>query len=164
MQSYQEVEVPPKHIVCPITMEIMKDPVIVVNGDSYERTAIESWFKDNSTLPLSNEVITDKRLYPNTALKICINQWVTQYPQPISTIMDEFIPQIRQKPMIRSPGHISLDSVGFLSSARRVLSSSSVGGFGTSTMIEFSLSRQSSSRIIPIDPTNNSIISSGSPF
>ena len=153
MESSQAVAVPPKCIVCPITMEIMKDPVIVVNGDSYERVAIETWFTNNITLPTTNEIITDTSVYSNRALKIYIQWWVAQNPQPIITVMDEFIPQIQQKPTPQiSRLHIPLDLTGFLSNAHRVLSSSSVSGFGTSTLIEFSLSnrsRQSSSRIIP---------------
>jgi len=155
MQCSLDVAVPPKHIVCPITMDIMKDPVVVVNGESYERKAIETWFIKNSTLPLSNETIYDKRLYSNTALKIYIQWWVAQNPQPIITVMDEFIPQIQQKPTPQiSRLNTSLNLTGFLSNAHRVLSRSSVSGFGTSTLIEFSLSnssRQSSSRIIPFD-------------
>jgi len=161
MQSAPTVAVPPKHIMCPITLEIMKDPVIVVSGDSYERTAIEQWFYSNNTLPLSNVVINDKTLYPNRALKIFIEGWVARNPQPISTVMDDFIPQIRQKPIPQSPRQLSLNLRGILSSAHRVLSRSS-REFGTLTTLEFDLPsltrRQSSSVIIPFGPISNTTL------
>ena len=36
---------PPVEMVCPITRDVMKDPVMVVaSGHTYERSAIEKWF------------------------------------------------------------------------------------------------------------------------
>ena len=35
----------PKPFVCPITQEIMRDPVILSDGHTYEKTAIEKWFE-----------------------------------------------------------------------------------------------------------------------
>jgi len=167
MQAAATVAATPKSIICPITMEIMTDPVVVVNGDTFERNAIEKWFSNNKTwivgnntnnitLPTTNETITDTSVYPNRALKLYIQWWVTQNPQPVPSLMNEFIPQIKQKPAPRpdSPRYLSAEFAGFLSNAHRVLSSSSVRGFGTSTLIEFSLSsssRQPSSRIVPFD-------------
>ena len=34
----------PPDFICPITQEIMRDPVIALDGHSYERTAITQWF------------------------------------------------------------------------------------------------------------------------
>jgi hypothetical protein len=154
MQAAATVAATPKSIICPITMEIMTDPVVVVNGDTFERNAIEKWFTNNITLPTTNETITDTSVYPNTALKLYIQWWVAQNPQPVPSLMNEFIPQIKQKPAPRpdSPRYLSAEFAGFLSNAHRVLSSSSVRGFGSNTLIEFSLSRrQPSSRIVPFD-------------
>jgi hypothetical protein len=138
MQFSPTVAAPPKSIMCPITLEIMKDPVIVVSGESYERTAIETWFYSNNTLPLSNIVIIDKTLYPNRALKIYIEWWVAQNPQPITTVMDDFIPKIRQKPIPQSHRQLSLNLRRFLSSTHRMLSRNS-SEFGTFTEIEIPL-------------------------
>jgi U-box domain len=39
----------PKSFICPITQEIMLDPVIVTSsGKTYERNAIEQWLKNNN--------------------------------------------------------------------------------------------------------------------
>lgn len=37
---------------CPITQELMTDPVVDPDGNSYERSAIEAWLKNNSTSPI----------------------------------------------------------------------------------------------------------------
>jgi hypothetical protein len=38
--------------LCPITRKLMTDPVIDPDGNSYERSAIESWLKEYSTSPI----------------------------------------------------------------------------------------------------------------
>lgn len=47
----------PMDFVCPITSEIMSDPVLVEDGFSYERVAISTWFsRDKRTSPMTNMV------------------------------------------------------------------------------------------------------------
>lgn len=51
-----EKEIPIEWI-CPITSEIMSDPVICEDGFSYERSAITAWFsRDKKTSPMTNMV------------------------------------------------------------------------------------------------------------
>lgn len=43
-----------EHFICPITQEIMKDPVVcILDENSYDRAGIERWLADNKTAPLS---------------------------------------------------------------------------------------------------------------
>jgi len=57
-------------LLCPITSGIMRDPVILVaSGHTYEREAIENWFQNHNTDPLTGEALRDKSLIPNYALK-----------------------------------------------------------------------------------------------
>jgi tetratricopeptide (TPR) repeat protein len=59
--------------ICPITMNIMKDPVIAEDGHSYERCAIELWIVNgNKTSPMTNKVLKSPKLIPNYILKKCI--------------------------------------------------------------------------------------------
>jgi hypothetical protein len=53
---------------CPITYEFMKNPVMCADGHSYEKSAIDEWFKYNDTSPLTNLRIP-KTYFPNHALK-----------------------------------------------------------------------------------------------
>lgn len=59
---------------CPITREIMEDPVIASDGHSYERAAIEMWFvKNRCTSPMTNQLLVSLELIPNHALRKLIN-------------------------------------------------------------------------------------------
>jgi hypothetical protein len=58
---------------CPISGEIMSDPVILVcSGVSYERAAIEAWIVERATDPGSGEPLRDARLIENPCLKALI--------------------------------------------------------------------------------------------
>lgn len=55
---------------CPITMSLMKHPVISPAGNSFERDAINRWIDDNQVSPLTRKPLPSKRLlYPNLALQ-----------------------------------------------------------------------------------------------
>jgi hypothetical protein len=50
----------------------MEDPVMTVDGSSYERASIEAWFQKTDRDPLTNEIVTSKALIPNKTLKSAI--------------------------------------------------------------------------------------------
>ena len=54
---------------CPISMEIMIDPVITKEGYTFERSAIMKWLKSNNTCPLSRNILTIGELVPNKNLR-----------------------------------------------------------------------------------------------
>jgi Mg-chelatase subunit ChlD len=60
----------------------MTDPVVAVDGRSYERAAIERWFETHQTSPLTNQTIATT-LISNYALKDAIESYLN--PQPVST-------------------------------------------------------------------------------
>ncbi len=63
----------PDFALCPITQEVMRDPVILKDtGHSYEKIAIERWLSTCSTDPLTNQRIGDKTLIPNHGLRTAI--------------------------------------------------------------------------------------------
>lgn len=60
----------PTHFLCPLTLSKFQDPVTLVeDGKTYERSAIEEWLKDHNTSPMTNLVLSSKRLICNWALK-----------------------------------------------------------------------------------------------
>lgn len=64
-----ENEVPIEWI-CPITSEIMSDPVICEDGFTYERNAINTWFaKDKRTSPMTNVELSSTEVISNTKLR-----------------------------------------------------------------------------------------------
>ncbi len=62
----------PKEFYCPITQELMKDPVIGPDGQTYERSAIVDWLKHHGTSPITREPMDVSQLVPNRALKVTI--------------------------------------------------------------------------------------------
>ncbi|XP_023372589.1 WD repeat, SAM and U-box domain-containing protein 1 isoform X2 [Otolemur garnettii] len=67
----------PDEFICPITRELMTDPVIASDGYSYEREAMESWIsKKKRTSPMTNLVLPSLVLTPNRTLKMAINRWL----------------------------------------------------------------------------------------
>ena len=60
---------------CPITQELMVDPVLTVaDGLCYERAAIEQWLVEHDTDPLTGQSLDTKRLVPNVALRSAIRE------------------------------------------------------------------------------------------
>jgi len=59
----------PKEFYCPITQELMKDPVIGPDGQTYERSAIISWVQKHGTSPITRLPMKIDQLFPNRALK-----------------------------------------------------------------------------------------------
>ena len=67
----------PKSLECPITHALLQDPVILgVTGHTYERQAIEKWLESNNTDPISGEVLENRTLTPNFALREAIEDYV----------------------------------------------------------------------------------------
>ncbi|KAF5745808.1 U-box domain-containing protein 15 isoform 1 [Tripterygium wilfordii] len=66
----------PHEFLCPITLEIMTDPVIVATGQTYERESIEKWLNSNHrTCPKTGQTLDHLSLAPNYALRNLILQW-----------------------------------------------------------------------------------------
>ncbi|KAL8227140.1 hypothetical protein R6Q57_016972 [Mikania cordata] len=78
MDDHKIVEVPP-FFVCPISLEIMKDPVTLHTGITYDRDSIEKWLytKKNNTCPVTKQVLLDIELTPNLTVRRLIQSWCT---------------------------------------------------------------------------------------
>ena len=76
-----EEETPP-YYMCPITKQIMEDPVIDPEGNSYEKYAIKFWLTKNSTSPITRNPLTVDQLVPNRALQDAIQEWKAAAPAP----------------------------------------------------------------------------------
>uniref|UniRef100_A0A665UWC2 WD repeat, SAM and U-box domain-containing protein 1 n=1 Tax=Echeneis naucrates TaxID=173247 RepID=A0A665UWC2_ECHNA len=76
LKAEQSSSEAPDEFLCPITRELMKDPVIAADGYSYERDSIESWIKGkNKTSPMTNLPLPTTLLTPNRSLKMAITRW-----------------------------------------------------------------------------------------
>ena len=58
---------------CPLSLEVMKDPVVCADGQTYERSEIEAWFATGKTTsPLTGVELESRALIPNVALRRAI--------------------------------------------------------------------------------------------
>lgn len=66
----------PDDFRCPISLELMREPVIVATGQTYERACIQKWLDTgNKTCPKTQQPLTHLILTPNYVLKSLIAQW-----------------------------------------------------------------------------------------
>ncbi|KAK3446965.1 hypothetical protein EUGRSUZ_A02582 [Eucalyptus grandis] len=74
----EEVEIP-SFFLCPISLQLMKDPVTVPTGITYDRESIEKWLfsAKSSTCPVTKQAIPDCELTPNHTLRRLIQSWCT---------------------------------------------------------------------------------------
>ena len=84
-----EISVPDEYR-CPISTEIMVDPVMNCEGQTYERSAIERWFCDNNTDPNTNEPCDHTRLTQNHSLRSLIQSFMNGEDIHSATAKEEF--------------------------------------------------------------------------
>ncbi|KAM7263946.1 hypothetical protein ACFE04_001629 [Oxalis oulophora] len=66
----------PDDFRCPISLELMKDPVIVSTGQTYERSCIQKWLDaGHKTCPKTQQALLHTALTPNYVLKSLIDLW-----------------------------------------------------------------------------------------
>jgi hypothetical protein len=71
----------PNECFCPITQEIMEDPVIAQDGHTYEKSAIKRWFDTGKrTSPKTGARLLSTELTPNYALRSLIQDLKARQP------------------------------------------------------------------------------------
>ncbi|CAL5021543.1 unnamed protein product [Urochloa decumbens] len=66
----------PWYFRCPISLELMRDPVTVSTGQTYDRASIESWVATgNTTCPVTRAPLADFTFIPNHTLRRLIQDW-----------------------------------------------------------------------------------------
>ncbi|XP_071721839.1 U-box domain-containing protein 11-like [Rutidosis leptorrhynchoides] len=70
----------PEDFLCPISLELMKDPVIVSTGQTYERAYIQRWIDcGHLTCPKTQQKLDHFTLTPNYVMRSLISQWCTKH-------------------------------------------------------------------------------------
>jgi hypothetical protein len=64
----------PDDFYCPITGELMVDPVSDTSGNTFEKSAIHRWLSSHSTNPMDRTPLTISDLNPNPTVKKSIDQ------------------------------------------------------------------------------------------
>ncbi|KAJ1391608.1 Zinc finger, RING/FYVE/PHD-type [Sesbania bispinosa] len=79
-----QMPLPPEELRCPISLQLMSDPVIIASGQTYERLCIEKWFSDgHNTCPKTQQKLDHLSLTPNYSVKGLVASWCEQNGIPI---------------------------------------------------------------------------------
>ncbi|KAI9107682.1 hypothetical protein K1719_021345 [Acacia pycnantha] len=76
----EEIEVP-QYFVCPISLQIMKDPVTALTGITYDRESIEQWLlkaKEHKCPVTKQPLPRGSDLTPNHTLRRLIQAWCSE--------------------------------------------------------------------------------------
>ncbi|KAE8690930.1 hypothetical protein F3Y22_tig00110893pilonHSYRG00754 [Hibiscus syriacus] len=66
----------PRDFRCPISLDLMNDPVTLSSGITYDRESIEKWIEaGNFTCPLTNQVLKSLEPIPNHVIRRKIQDW-----------------------------------------------------------------------------------------
>ncbi|MBA0676935.1 hypothetical protein Goari_018371, partial [Gossypium aridum] len=79
-----QIPLPPEELRCPISLQLMYEPVVIASGQTYERICIEKWFSDgHDTCPKTQQKLPHLSLTPNYCVKGLIASWCEQNGVPI---------------------------------------------------------------------------------
>ncbi|CAK9045974.1 unnamed protein product [Durusdinium trenchii] len=81
----------PSEYFCPISQEVMVDPVTTSDGHTYDRKPIEEWLRNNDTSPNTGLVLPNKTLIPNHNLRKLIQEASTAKEDSIEMELDNMI-------------------------------------------------------------------------
>lgn len=74
MTSNQNADDNGDDLICPITLQVFRDPVIAADGHVYEREAITQWIREHGTSPLTRQPLTLHDLKPDYVKKRLADQ------------------------------------------------------------------------------------------
>lgn len=89
-QSCSPVQIP-ADFCCPLSLELMTDPVIVSSGQTYERAFIKKWIDLGLTVcPKTRQTLAHTNLIPNYTVKALIANWCesnnVKLPDPMKSM------------------------------------------------------------------------------
>ena len=83
----------PATLLCPITQLMMLDPVVTADGVTYDRSAIEEWFRERSAAgdgSTPRSPMTGKRLEHTTLVpNLCVRSFVREYAEEHAAVLQE---------------------------------------------------------------------------
>ncbi|KAI3678801.1 hypothetical protein L6452_38104 [Arctium lappa] len=66
----------PSYFICPLSLQLMFDPVIVATGQTYERDSIQEWLNHGLIrCPVTRQTLSHTNLIPNYTVKALIANW-----------------------------------------------------------------------------------------
>jgi hypothetical protein len=111
-QSSNPVPIP-SDFCCPLSLELMRDPVIVASGQTYERTFIHEWIENGlNVCPKTRQILSHNNLIPNYTVKALIANWCevnkVKMPNTVNTtpsnnpVLPQRTPQLPESPNVET--------------------------------------------------------------
>lgn len=79
----------PQEYICPLTLDVMSEPLLSKEGHNYEREAILSWIAEHGTSPLTREPLRPSQLVRNRILEAKIRFFLKQHGAVEETVVNE---------------------------------------------------------------------------
>ncbi|CAN0854824.1 U-box domain-containing protein 43 [Linum grandiflorum] len=116
LNSEDEAHLSPfKNFLCPLTKEVMKEPVVVSeSSQNYDKKAILYWFSRcvedgrDPTCPVTGMVLTTMELKPNLGLAGAIDEWICRN---VEVRVNSAVEHISKDPFVKESIERALDSI-----------------------------------------------------
>lgn len=79
----------PSYFICPLSLQLMFDPVIVASGQTYEKDSIKKWIDHGLTrCPVTHQELSHMNLIPNYTVKALISNWCDENNVKVKETVD----------------------------------------------------------------------------
>jgi len=102
----EDNDVHPPSFYCPISCQVMHDPVVLEDGHTYERRHITKWLESKNTSPVTGAPVPSKAIFPNHAMRNAISE----YFQKIFSVHRHAIRKAALRPPLQSRKSVSFGS------------------------------------------------------
>ena len=110
MEINNKIVLVPNQFICPITLEILKHPLMTRSGLVFERSAILDWLENgNNTCPLTREPMRLSDLITHRPLKSQIEMWRSANGIPLTDEESEREEEDRFDVVCTIPAHKTLE-------------------------------------------------------
>ena len=82
----------PRSFICPLKLDVMYEPVIDGEGNTFEKRALLQWLSLHGVSPISRQPLHPKQVLPNYALRDTIHEvmgekWVVERRKELDLIL-----------------------------------------------------------------------------
>uniref|UniRef100_A0A7S0UYH0 U-box domain-containing protein n=1 Tax=Polytomella parva TaxID=51329 RepID=A0A7S0UYH0_9CHLO len=77
-RAKRATDLAPDCLCCPISQELMSEPVVLPSGKTFDRRSVIKWLTSHGRDPTSGAPLAEDELFPNLALREVIEKWMAQ--------------------------------------------------------------------------------------
>ncbi|CAF4138465.1 unnamed protein product, partial [Adineta steineri] len=105
MTSLNDTRTSDNSLLCPLTLELFRDPVLAQDGHTYERVAIEEWIRKTGSSPLTRQPLSMEHLYSNLVVKKIIDNFeALTRNKKYQFILDVDVKKAKGRPLFQTYG------------------------------------------------------------